>query len=274
MKYAKQSPINDNNLIPSVQRFAPVAVTTPRPIITTYRPVTSYAVPAVKNVFIRPHSEPTQLYSTPGQNYIEPYDVKANYIPPNDINNGLFNSAEVKTPSRIYEPPEVQYGGIDEAQAETLRKIQPIAVINTTPAPIGVTATPSTLSVHTTPAPAVYSSTPRTAAATASSASYKPYYHSKDYHSYAPLHNNAIETRYDGTSLTNNDGFRYYLPRHYHEEEGSGNVRDGSFGYIDPFGIRRVVYYNVRPGRGFEHRKNNRYVGFNATPYDPRPSRK
>jgi hypothetical protein len=75
---------------------------------------------------------------------------------------------------------------------------------------------------------------------------------------------------YDGISATQN-GFRYYLPRQYHEEEDSGGDRKtGSFGYIDPFGIRRVIYYNASPGTGFVHRKNNRYVGFNATPYDPR----
>lgn len=66
-----------------------------------------------------------------------------------------------------------------------------------------------------------------------------------------------------------NDGFRYYLPRHYHAEQYSpGGKRTGSFGYIDPFGIRRVIYYNTAPGLGFQHRKNNRYVGFDATPYD------
>lgn len=77
--------------------------------------------------------------------------------------------------------------------------------------------------------------------------------------------------QYNGVSVTN-DGFRYYIPRAYHEEQNSdgGTSKSGSFGYIDPFGIRRVVYYNAGPG-GFKHRKNNRYVGFNATPYDPRP---
>ncbi|CAG9814186.1 unnamed protein product [Phaedon cochleariae] len=76
---------------------------------------------------------------------------------------------------------------------------------------------------------------------------------------------------YDGVSVTN-DGFRYYIPRAYHEEESSpSGKRSGSFGYIDPFGIRRVIYYNTAPGTGFQHRKNNRYVGFQATPYDPRP---
>jgi hypothetical protein len=77
--------------------------------------------------------------------------------------------------------------------------------------------------------------------------------------------------QYDGVSTTQN-GFKYYLPRQYHEEESSdSNDRTGSYGYIDPFGIRRVVYYNTSPGSGFQVKKNNRYVGFNATPYDPRP---
>lgn len=67
------------------------------------------------------------------------------------------------------------------------------------------------------------------------------------------------------------DGFRYYLPRQYHAEDSDafGTRRTGSFGYIDPFGIRRVIYYNTAPGTGFQHRKNNRYVGFGAPPYDP-----
>lgn len=67
------------------------------------------------------------------------------------------------------------------------------------------------------------------------------------------------------------NGFGYFLPRQYHEEtyrEANANNRDGSFGYIDPFGIRRVVYYHASPDGGFKVRKNNRYVGFNAKPYD------
>lgn len=76
---------------------------------------------------------------------------------------------------------------------------------------------------------------------------------------------------YDGVSQTRN-GFKYFLPRQYHEEDNSDpERRDGSFGYIDPFGIRRVIYYKTSPENGFVHRKNNRYVGFDATPYDPRP---
>lgn len=76
---------------------------------------------------------------------------------------------------------------------------------------------------------------------------------------------------YDGIATSRN-GFRYYLPKQYHEEvTGSSDERTGSFGYIDPFGIRRVIYYNTSPGEGFKIRKNNRYVGHDATPYDPRP---
>lgn len=76
---------------------------------------------------------------------------------------------------------------------------------------------------------------------------------------------------YDGVAFRRN-GFRYYLPKQYHEEETEGSDdRTGSFGYIDPFGIRRVIYYNASPEQGFQIRKNNRYVGHDATPYDPRP---
>jgi hypothetical protein len=83
----------------------------------------------------------------------------------------------------------------------------------------------------------------------------------------------AEQAQYDGVSFVRN-GFKYYLPRHYHEEQSddAGDTRAGSFGYVDPFGIRRVVYYNTAPGTGFVHRKNNRYVGLDAEPYDPRPS--
>lgn len=98
----------------------------------------------------------------------------------------------------------------------------------------------------------------------------------KNGHSFNPKYykiGNGYEAQYpfyNGISVTN-DGFRYYIPRAYQEEQNLGyNQKSGSFGYIDPFGIRRVIYYNAGPD-GFKHRKNNRYVGFNATPYDPRP---
>ncbi|KAG7210916.1 hypothetical protein KM043_016293 [Ampulex compressa] len=75
---------------------------------------------------------------------------------------------------------------------------------------------------------------------------------------------------YDGTHSTAN-GFQYFLKRQYHEEEREPSGENiGSFGYIDPFGIRRVIYYKTDPQTGeFIHKKNNRYVGFSGTPYDP-----
>lgn len=77
--------------------------------------------------------------------------------------------------------------------------------------------------------------------------------------------------KYDG-SAHQRTGFRYYLPKQYHEEATQNtDERIGSFGYVDPFGIRRVIYYNTSPEEGFQIRKNNRYVGHDATPYDPRP---
>ncbi|CAD6234654.1 GSCOCG00002037001-RA-CDS [Cotesia congregata] len=76
--------------------------------------------------------------------------------------------------------------------------------------------------------------------------------------------------QYDGTHTTA-DGFQYYLKTHYHEEEQQPDKSVGSFGYVDPFGIRRVVYYKADGQNGFVHKKNNRYVGFDATPYDPVP---
>lgn len=75
--------------------------------------------------------------------------------------------------------------------------------------------------------------------------------------------------KYDRYNARTPNGFGYFLPRHYHEETyREANSRDGSFGYIDPFGIRRVIYYHASPESGFKARKNNRYVGFNAKPYD------
>lgn len=80
--------------------------------------------------------------------------------------------------------------------------------------------------------------------------------------------------RFDRYDARVPNGFGYFLPRHYHEETyreaNAMQTRDGSFGYIDPFGIRRVVYYHASPDGGFKVRKNNRYVGFNAKPYDSR----
>ncbi|XP_061398919.1 uncharacterized protein LOC133334621 [Musca vetustissima] len=81
-----------------------------------------------------------------------------------------------------------------------------------------------------------------------------------------------VAPEYNDVTVTRN-GYRYVLPHQYHEEEQlSDSKKAGSFGYVDPFGIRRVVYYNASPQKGFIHRNHNQYVGLGATPYDePQP---
>lgn len=304
MNFAKKPSVSDNALIPAVRTTpvppAHVAVTTYRPAFL-YRSTTvapshgSYPQPNVNNVFIKHHGDP--LLSGPAyggnsidDNYLQPsYDVTSRYIPPNELNNALASSSErYHIPSKVFEPP----------LSADLRQhgIKPIAVVSSTPAPISITshnvASVSPIgqpSYSTTPRPTTRSYYPSTTARPLPVDNYvapleRPYtanpgsYYSKDYANYPLNYYGKAAAKgyrpYDGVSLTNDDGFKYYLPRQYHEEQGSNDVRDGSFGYIDPFGIRRVIYYNVRPGSGFRHRKNNRYVGFDATPYDPRPAHK
>ncbi|XP_043797761.1 uncharacterized protein LOC122717603 isoform X1 [Apis laboriosa] len=89
-------------------------------------------------------------------------------------------------------------------------------------------------------------------------------------HTSSTSRNNPTEfPEFDGTYNIAN-GFQYYLKRQYHEEEqDSTGSNIGSFGYIDPFGIRRVIYYKTDPQSStFYHKKNNKYVGFASTPYD------
>lgn len=92
-----------------------------------------------------------------------------------------------------------------------------------------------------------------------------------------PVQNNEYANQlvpdYNDVTVTRN-GFRYILPHQYHEEEQINETKKaGSFGYVDPFGIRRVVYYNASPEKGFIHRNRNRYVGLGAQPFDePQPT--
>lgn len=56
-------------------------------------------------------------------------------------------------------------------------------------------------------------------------------------------------------------GFIYKIPNQYHKEETElDGSRQGSFGYVDPFGIRRVIHYKAG-SQGFEHQKDFKYVG-------------
>ncbi|XP_076397322.1 uncharacterized protein LOC100883542 isoform X2 [Megachile rotundata] len=83
-------------------------------------------------------------------------------------------------------------------------------------------------------------------------------------------HSSTRVPPYDGTHTVAN-GFQYYLKKQYHEEEkDSSGANIGSFGYVDPFGIRRVIYYKTGPrDNGFLYEQNNKYVGLEGTPYDP-----
>ncbi|XP_063701690.1 uncharacterized protein LOC134831801 [Culicoides brevitarsis] len=298
MKSTKHSPSSSPNAIPHAIKSvtpqpiaivsstpSPIAVTAspaPSPVaITTYRPAfysttsTSSPVtcahcrypsaphPIVKNVFIRPHSEP--LYD----HYIAPYDLN------NDLLEASRSDFSTSKPSLVFElplgdsptssTPHTPIAKYTDKQFATT--IKPVGHIEST------TYRPTYVSSIADSYRPISASTARPLVGSESVS--RPFY-SNDYKYYAANYDkNGLGSGYkpyDGVSLTKDDGFKYYLPRHYHEEEGSDGVRDGSFGYIDPFGIRRVVYYNVRPGTGFVHRKNNRFVGFNATPYDPRPS--
>ncbi|KAJ8669902.1 hypothetical protein QAD02_001161 [Eretmocerus hayati] len=86
---------------------------------------------------------------------------------------------------------------------------------------------------------------------------------------------NDVRIRQNVPAARIRTGFEYYLPKQYHEEGTSkarssdADERAGSFGYVDPFGIRRVIYYKAGRSSGFKARLNNRYVGHDAAPFDP-----
>ncbi|XP_053953395.1 uncharacterized protein LOC128860143 isoform X2 [Anastrepha ludens] len=221
-----------------------------------------------------------ESYDTPPTNSITEYN-------PDSSHAQSTNTAAVpKVPTLEMQPPLINNG-------RARQRIRPIAVYDTKPAPISSNEEASGYE-YSTP-------TPFAPATTESVPSTNGYYyqHSPTAPSYTnaaanPLAINQLEGgllpplppptsrrhrppavnsvgepgEYDGVGVTAN-GFRYFLPRQYHEEERfEGDKRAGSFGYVDPFGIRRVVYYNASPGRGFVHRNNNRYVGLGAAPYD------
>lgn len=63
------------------------------------------------------------------------------------------------------------------------------------------------------------------------------------------------------TPLRRGTGFIYKIPHQYHKEETDRDgSRSGSFGYVDPFGIRRVIHYNAGT-TGFDAARDFKYVG-------------
>ncbi len=65
--------------------------------------------------------------------------------------------------------------------------------------------------------------------------------------------------------------FIYRIPEQYHKEktipssssDGGSSTRVGSFGYVDPFGIRRVIHYTASNNGtgGFTAQRDFKYVG-------------
>ncbi|KAH8298623.1 hypothetical protein KR018_003281, partial [Drosophila ironensis] len=238
-------------------------------------------------VHIQPNAEPVPEVEL---NAINVYDAEADRA----FGHGQFGSVISSTTAR---PPALDMLPPLSSQRRRLRPRPtptpaPIAIVSSTPAPIAG----GDLYGFSTPQPFVappYQYSPSSAVSASTGYGYYPPPQS-------PLEVNSLEsallpplpsrgyrrrlrprpvqsnhldtlaaTEYDGVGVTRN-GFRYVLPKQYHEEEtnpGDGK-RAGSFGYVDPFGIRRVVYYNAAPGRGFVHRNNNQYVGANGAPYD------
>ncbi|XP_022919153.1 uncharacterized protein [Onthophagus taurus] len=239
IKAAKKAPA-ENGVLVETSKLG-YSSTSNAPSSTTQRPSNSY-IPSypnsVSNVDIRPNSYPYEL----------PAGVSTTISPP-ITSNDIYNDQN-----------SIHY--------------------TSTPIPI-LSSTPSlNQEVSTTPAPnIVYSSNPQYEHYSNPYINHNGPTYPIDTHGHTfNGQNNKIGNgydpqypEYDGVSVTN-DGFRYYIPRAYHEEQQlPGNQKSGSFGYVDPFGIRRVIYYNASPEGGFQHRKNNRYVGLHATPYDPRP---
>ncbi|XP_045472444.1 DNA-directed RNA polymerase II subunit RPB1 [Harmonia axyridis] len=266
---------------------------------STVRPFTSttpFSVSRPSSIHIQqnqiPLSTPNELpssvsYIPPAPTYISPYSPVTNVYSPSSTEPPVNYSP---TPEYNLSPP------LPDTQ-KSLAYIPPQNTQpSTTPSPSSIylpSSTPDYISI--TPPPRKYIPQPSINTNSIEYSGNPQYEHYPDEFVNPYIHQNGptypIDTRgqsfnpvynnigngydpqypyYDGISVTN-DGFRYYIPKAYHEEQNSGSdTKSGSFGYIDPFGIRRVIYYNAGPD-GFKHRKNNRYVGHDATPYDPRP---
>lgn len=260
-------PIDGNKYIPPVTTIAPP--------ITTYKPVYSSTT-----TILPPTSTPAYVSSTTTPQpllAVSPLVVPSKYFVPPIYGGGDAGDSPIirirpytplPTPIAAYTIEQIN----NELQPPASSAISLNDVGPSVPyAPISVTI-PTTFSESTTVSPI-------------SSTAAVPLFNRHSFYrgaskrpiAYYPPNQldfgNGIDDkkRYDHYNARVPAGFSYFLPRHYHEEtfgEANANNRDGSYGYIDPFGIRRVVYYHATPDGGFRVRKNNRYVGFNAKPYD------
>ncbi|XP_017127737.1 helicase SRCAP [Drosophila elegans] len=244
------------------------------------------ATPLNPLVDIHPNAEPVQDLEL---NAINVYDAEAD----RSFGHGQFGSVISSTTAR---PPSLDMLPPLSAHRRRLRPRPtpaPIAIVSSTPAPISGGDLYGYSSPQPFVAPAPYQFAPPASSSSTGYGYYPPPQSPLEVnsleaallpplpsaHGYRrrlrprPVQGNHLEglaaSEYDGVGTTRN-GFRYVLPKQYHEEETNpaDGKRAGSFGYVDPFGIRRVVYYNAAPGRGFVHRNNNQFVGANGAPYD------
>ncbi|XP_058801264.1 uncharacterized protein LOC131669999 [Phymastichus coffea] len=200
---------------------------------------------AVTTLRPRPFSLTTSSPSGDGYKYEQP---NGNYLP-------SINYKSYRKPALLVEPPYLEQDQNHLGSHSTSVRVTPRTVFR------GYRRWNGTTSSTTSPS----SSTVRVVARRRSSQQQRTASASSGYKEYK-------FPSYDGTSRTGDNGFQYYLKKQYHEEERARPDKAvGSFGYVDPFGIRRVVYYKADGANGFVHRKNNRYVGHEASPYDPVP---
>ena len=275
-----------------------IAPSTAAPIITTTeKPILGYLSPAEAaklepTPYLGFDHYPNELPEEPKRR--QPSLV---YIRPKPHYNNQYSTAtessNLPLPSIDMEPP----------RANIRRKIRPIAVASVNPLPVAADdlSKPSSSYGFSTPRP--FEAVVRTTAAPNAGYYYGPNSYAQNVQSPPALSHdvNALEggllpplpplyqrrrvpvqtndyasqltPDYNDVTVTRN-GFRYLLPHQYHEEEQINETKKaGSFGYVDPFGIRRVVYYNASPEKGFIHRNHNRYVGLGAQPFDePQPT--
>lgn len=277
-----------------------------------YAPITSTQAPLIAPVLSAATEPPILGYLSPAESAkLEPtpylgFDHYPNELPEDPKRSQAYvyirpkaelnynygtskESAQLLLPSLDMQPP----------RENSRRKIRPIAVASAKPQPIAVEEQERSSYGFSTPKP--FEAALKTTADSSGGYYYDPAHDPQaDQPPQAlPIDVNALEggllppfppqlqkrklavlqTNFDAAD--NNDvtvtrkGFRYLLPHQYHEEEQiSESKKAGSFGYVDPFGIRRVVYYNASPEKGFIHRNRNRYVGLGAQPFDePQPDK-
>lgn len=273
------SPHHDRGFVP-ITTYRPVfSSTTPTPIAASLTPTSTALPPISSSTPVSFISSPITTPQPPISLSPSPNTVPAKYFEPPQYNNN--NSPIIRIKPYPAQPTPIAAYTIDQINNE-LRQPIPSAISLDDVGP----SAPFAPIVVTSPVTTSFGGPSTISPIASTTASIVPHYNRRlPYHSrdgkrpipyYQPnqldIGNGIDEIRkYDRYNARTPNGFGYFLPRQYHEEtyhDANVNNRDGSFGYIDPFGIRRVVYYHAAPDTGFKVRKNNRYVGFNAKPYD------